>query len=240
VTVGTAALLAVGLLAPPSATRSDDPASPTTRAVSDRVLADEGPAASPAHEAPVPRAGRGNDRVSRSGTGELVVVPGSAAAAGEGPVRRYAVEVEEGLGIDPGSFARAVHATLSSPRSWGADGAMSFERTDGSEGSLSFRVTLASPEKTDSLCAPLRTNGQLSCFDGSRAVINIHRWLDGSQHNPDLRSYRDYVVNHEVGHALGHGHVSCPGAGELAPVMQQQTKGIAPCVPNPWPYPDAG
>ena len=39
------------------------------------------------------------------------------------------------------------------------------------------------------------------------------------------------MVNHEVGHTFGHGHVGCPAGGEPAPVMMQQTEGVAPCAP---------
>jgi hypothetical protein len=46
--------------------------------------------------------------------------------------------------------------------------------------------------------------------------------------------YRRYVVLHEMGHALGHGHKTCAIPGSPAPIMMQQTLGTGLCKPNPW------
>ena len=50
-----------------------------------------------------------------------------------------------------------------------------------------------------------------------------------------LDDYRAYMINHEVGHYLGFGHVTCPAAGSASPVMQQQSITLNGCEPNPWP-----
>ena len=115
-------------------------------------------------------------------------------------------------------------------------GSLSFARTDG-DGEL--RVLLASPATVDDLCAPLETEGQVSCGTYGRAVLNLRRWVLATQeYAADKAAYRQYLVNHEVGHALGHNHERCPGTGLPAPVMQQQTLGLDGCVQNSWPHPD--
>ena len=172
-----------------------------------------------------------------SASGELVVVPGSAAAPfPDRAVRSVRVEVEAGLDVDPALFALTVMATLNDPRSWGGDGSMSFARTDGE---AELRVVLASAALTDVLCAPLATDAIYSCGLSGRAVLNYGRWVRATPEFADRTVYRQYLVNHEVGHLLGHGHVACPTPGAVAPVMQQQTIAVAPCVVNGWPLPDA-
>jgi hypothetical protein len=169
-----------------------------------------------------------------NGSGTLRLVEGTSGVFGSGPLHGFTVEVEHGLPIDPQGFADQVVEVLSDDRSWiGVDG-ISVQRVP--PGSASFKVVLAGPDLTDELCAPLQTNGIYSCFNAGRSVINFYRWMKGaSAYGDDLASYRQYVINHEVGHAFGHGHVVCPAADAPAPVMMQQTKGIAPCKQNPWP-----
>lgn len=169
------------------------------------------------------------------GTGVLAVVPGVAGAPGGGRVWQVRVSVEGGLPVDGEAFVSMVMATLNDPRGWSRDG-ITFARTGAS--SADVEVALASPDTSARLCRPLRTFGRLSCRNGDRAILTFMRWAGATEdYAGDVTGYRRYVVNHEVGHALGHGHVPCPAAGALAPVMMQQTKGLDGCAPNPWPYP---
>ncbi|MEX5716887.1 DUF3152 domain-containing protein [Geodermatophilus maliterrae] len=174
------------------------------------------------------------------GAGSVTVVPGSSAVQGSGPLQRFVVEVEDGIGVDGAAFAAAVEATLGDPRSWGSGGRMSFQRVGEAEaaaGDYDFRVSLVSPGSMERYCPGVGTGGYTSCRYGERAVINLARWETAVPHyDGDIATYRQYVVNHEVGHALGNGHQECPGPGQVAPVMQQQTLGLDGCVKNAWPY----
>ncbi|MEU8587728.1 DUF3152 domain-containing protein [Streptomyces sp. NPDC048664] len=179
------------------------------------------------------------------GPGTFSAVPGSAKAPGTGRKYTYRVDVEDGLGLDGELFAQAVQKTLNDDRSWAHQGARTFERV--STGKPDFVITLASPGTTAFWCAKSdldTAEENVSCDSASteRVMINAYRWAQGSKTYGDaMYSYRQMLINHEVGHRLGHGHVSCQKDGELAPVMQQQTKfldhdGIH-CLPNPWPFP---
>ena len=99
---------------------------------------------------------------------------------------------------------------------------------------------MASPATTDQLCLPFDTNGVFSCtIEQQRTVLNVNRWRSGADTFDDITDYRIYLVNHEIGHALTHNHVDCPGEGLPAPVMMQQTKGLGACTVNAWPLRDA-
>ena len=168
---------------------------------------------------------------------DLKTVPGTTKAPGRGKVLKIRVQVEKGVAVDPEKFAGFVLATLNDKRSWTENGTRRFARTDRAADAFTT-VTLASPQTSADLCRPLRTFGKLSCRNGNRVILTSYRWVKAiPEYKGDRDGYRHYVVNHEVGHALGHGHEYCAGKGKRAPLMMQQTKGLLGCRPNPWPRP---
>ncbi|ANH40440.1 hypothetical protein I601_4044 [Nocardioides dokdonensis FR1436] len=206
----------------------------------------EVPAATAAASAGSPGSGvgdplRGRDRVSaplpESGPGTFRVAEVTRPPPA-GTRTRYSVEVEDNLeasGLLAGSVAAEVSAVLSHRRGWVGGQAGLLEPTDTDP---DLRILLATPATTDRLCAPLNTRGELSCRNGQMVVLNARRWTRGAPaYAGRLPGYRRYLVNHEVGHALGNGHATCPGPGRPAPVMLQQTLGLDGCRPNPWPRP---
>ena len=159
-----------------------------------------------------------------------------------GPVRgskgelvTYRIEVEEGAGVSPSGFARAVDGTLRNPRGWTARGHWRFQRVATADADLTIR--LATPDTVDEQCAAAgaNTHGYTSCRVGQYVLLNLDRWLEGVPHIKDLGLYRHYLVNHEVGHGLGLGHERCPRKGSPAPVMVQQTIALHGCTANAWP-----
>jgi hypothetical protein len=167
----------------------------------------------------------------------LRVVPGESEVHGTGAKSwRFAVEVEDGLAIDHAAFARAIEDILFAPVGWlGTGSDLSLQRVD--KPPFDFRVTLAKPHTVDRLCLPLHTGGRVSCENRGRSMINWLRWSTGSPWWSNQRAYRRYLVNHEVGHSLGHPHRYCAHHGGVAPVMQQQTGPATPCIHGFWPKP---
>ncbi len=199
-----------------------------------------------------------------TGTGAWHVVPGAGAQFGIGTehIFNYTVEIEDGVDTSDfgGDYAvgKMVDATLSNPKSWTHDSRFAFRRID--NGNPDFRISLTSRDSTRKACGfeiPIDS----SCYnaDLGRVMLSEVRWVRGAvAFEGDVGSYRQYQINHEVGHAIGyHEHQPCETDGSLAPVMMQQTfgtrnndiakldpDGVVPmdgktCKFNPWPYPRA-
>ena len=169
------------------------------------------------------------------------IVPGTTPKVGEGTAKvfTYTVEVEDGVdtttfGGDDG-FARMVSETLANPKSWTHNPQFAFTRID--SGEPDFRVSLSSPMTVREGCG-YDIQLEASCYnpayaDGQpRVFINEARWVRGAvPFQGDVGSYRQYLINHEVGHAIGYqrhepcGENGAAGAGDdAADVLDQQQR----------------
>jgi len=210
---------------------SPDYAAAVASAVSEEAYA-AGKAASPAATPRIRYPARGGGRWRTAPAQDTPV------AGRHGPLLSYRVLVEQDIrGLDGTAFADTVTATLADPRGWTAGGRWRLRRV-GPGDRYDFTIYLATPATRDALCGD-RPDGYTSCRNGDKVVLNVARWAKGVPHyGASLSVYRQYMVNHEVGHRLGQGHQRCPGPGRPAPVMQQQTLGLHGCVANSWPYAD--
>ncbi|HKD96282.1 MAG TPA: DUF3152 domain-containing protein [Micromonosporaceae bacterium] len=179
----------------------------------------------------------------KSGPGTFVYATTTGPVLGTtGAIRKFHVAMESNITqVEMADFTTKIDQTLGDPRSWIAGGAYRLQQVPKST-DAQFTVYLVTEQTSVRMCAPLQTGGYTSCRQGAHVVLNLDRWMASvtSYVNADvpLDTYRTYMINHEVGHALGNSHQLCPGNGKPAPVMEQQTFGLHGCVPNPWPYID--
>ena len=198
------------------------------------------------------------------GTFHEVGEPGAVTGKGGEQKVRYSIEVEDGLNTAPyggdESFAAMVEATLSDPRGWTAHKDFEFEHV-AADAEPDTRIQLTSLGTAAERCGE-KIETETSCHTTitgeSTTIINEARWVRGATpFEGDLGNYRQYVINHELGHAIGYAaHQPCGGQGKLAPIMMQQTLDLnnkemhdrkpsevypdedVTCSPNPWPYPN--
>jgi hypothetical protein len=129
------------------------------------------------------------------------------------------------------SFAEHAAATLGDPRGWSLGGSLAYVRVP-SDGAFTLWLAEASAVPSfSSACS-----AEWSCRVGRHVIINETRWRTGSTAwTRSLDEYQHYLVNHELGHWHGRGHETCPGPGQPAPAMQQQSISLQGCLAAVWP-----
>ncbi|UBY94585.1 DUF3152 domain-containing protein [Bifidobacterium pseudolongum] len=133
-------------------------------------------------------------------------------------------------------FANTVYRALNDVRGWPRAGVVFAQ---GQSGQCDVTITLAEAKELPSFSAGC--SEEYSCRVGNDVIINKTRWDGAVQHWFDagatLAQYRTMVINHEVGHALGHidNETPCGGNKQAAPLMQEQSMFLKECSPNPWP-----
>ncbi len=182
------------------------------------------------------------------GPGDFIIGTESGPVLGtSGRLRRFRVAVESNVAGELEALGRLAEQTLGDSRSWIGGGQHRFQRVARGQ-PADFTVYIVTRQTAYEMCrvngVDIRQGGvpYTSCRQVGKVVINLDRWRlsvpDYVSAGIPLRTYREYVLNHEVGHELGRGHEACPAGGQPAPVMQTQTLGLKGCTANPWPYLD--
>ncbi|MFF1507245.1 DUF3152 domain-containing protein [Streptomyces sp. NPDC058326] len=180
--------------------------------------------------------------VPQSGSGTFTTARASGEPVGDsGVLRRYRVQVEDGIELSASETAAEIQRILAHPRGWAAHGRGRFQLVSQN---ADFVIRIATPDTADALCLQqgLNTRGELNCETTDGVVVNLKRWMLGSPTfagKPE--EYRHLIINHEVGHEIGiRQHMGCAGPGKPAPAMMQQIKGLNGCRSNAFPYDEDG
>lgn len=181
----------------------------------------------------------------QEGTARFAFAAGGGPLLGRaGTVLRFRIAVEEGSQEQVDPVADLVDVTLGDARSWTGDGRTRMQRVSARQ-PADFTIYLATARTAARMCSAggvdIQVDGQpyTSCRAPGQVIINLNRWRESVPEyvrlGVPLQEYRQYVLNHEVGHELGQGHEQCPGPGRAAPVMLQQTLSLRGCQPYSWP-----
>ncbi len=232
---------------PAAAHSSVDPDDPTGKDSPDGTDAEQDPGAqdpgkpgdqaSAKTSASTPADGASQVTYPIRGSVSYSILPGDPTTIGTaGQLMKFQIGIEGGIqGIDRAAFAKFVRDTYAAPNGWTSAGQWRFRQV-GPGQAADFKLMLVTPETRDILCGG-GPDRYTSCRIGDRVVLNVARWAHAvPNYGASLTAYRQYMVNHETGHRLGNHHELCPGPGQPAPVMEQQTLGLHGCVANSWPY----
>jgi len=189
-------------------------------------------------------------------------------AASAGDVRWVSVAVEDGVTINAAAFKSYVVSTLNANRGWGSGHAVQFVSTDGvadyrivlaspytakvlcpdthvTKPAGSFVQASPTPAPAHAATSTVSPSpgavvkSPWSCAQDGVIVISSYDWTAGfPAYATDYAGSRAYILDHDLGHLLGHKDVACAGGRANVMVVQEATLPDG-CTVNPWPSPDA-
>lgn len=163
----------------------------------------------------------------------LVLVPADANTV----VRTYCTATRDVSNAVLSELEGKLAATYADVRGWNDSGQIAFRHVDSG---CQYTVWMAASSQMTSFGAIC--DDYYNCQVGTNVVMNYDRWTSATppwnQTGGSLEDYHTLMIDHETGHRLGFlDNPTCPGAGQPAPVMMQQSIDLKGCIFNIWPRP---
>ena len=160
-----------------------------------------------------------------------------ATASGGTVIRTYCTAVDEENPSALDELTGKLAETYNDARGWNDNGRIVFEHV---ASGCQYTVWLAAPSQMTTFGAIC--DDYYNCQVGTSVILNYDRWSSATppweQTGGSLNDYHTLMIDHETGHRLGFAdNPVCPGAGQPAPVMMQQSIDLKGCVFNIWPTP---
>jgi hypothetical protein len=152
-------------------------------------------------------------------------------------IRSYCTAVDDESSAVLAALIGKLAETYNDTRGWNDGGRIAFEHvTSGCQ----YTVWMTAPDQMTTFGAIC--DNYYNCQVGTNVIRNYDRWTTSTPPwegtGKSLNDYRTLMINHETGHRLGFADdPTCPGSGQPAPVMMQQSIDLKGCVFNIWPRP---
>lgn len=137
-------------------------------------------------------------------------------------------------------FENKIFRTLNSPEGWPRAGVtFRFANAQPDTSQCDFTLWLSQASLVPSFSSYCSV--EYSCRVGNAVIINQSRWNEPTSSwlngGGNLENYRTMVLNHEVGHRLGHmdNENVCASPNGPAPLMQEQSISLRGCSIRWWP-----
>ena len=169
--------------------------------------------------------------ISKGQSLNLAVVPARSSTV----VRTYCTAVRDVSSSVLGDLEGKLAATYADTRGWNDGGRIAFEHVSSGCQYTVWMSASADMTKFGAIC-----DNYYNCQVGTNVIMNYDRWTGATppwnQTGGSLEDYHTLMIDHETGHRLGFlDNPTCPGAGQPAPVMMQQSIALKGCTFNIWP-----
>jgi hypothetical protein len=159
---------------------------------------------------------------------KIKVIPKQSSMPSSYPLATYSYCDSAGSTAETEVLSSSAASAFSDSSSWAMGGRLKFVPV---KSNCNFSISLVDSNamsRLNSACS-----GQSSCQSGNAIELNLSNWLAAPvTWTTGIDSYRQQMIDHEVGHWLGFNHASCTLKSSPVPILENPTVVLDGCSPN--------